>query len=155
MVATDAQLHSANLDPITSPDLLLLEFWEQGRSDQKERAVVNNEDITSNSLVYPKSAIQIALPSSTSEAPTLKVSVSNIERIIGRKVLSTKLPIICRLMEINAATPDTILRDTYDLLVLEGAEVTAESVSGNLLPQLSPLEPFPNEGVNIEFFPGL
>lgn len=154
-MTTPAELHRANSDPVPAAELLLMEFWEQGRPDNKQYAAINNEDIVSNGVTYPKSVISVALPSTGDEAPSISISVSNVDRTIGRRVLSTDRPIICRIMEINAAAPDTILKDTYDLLVLDVATVTAQTVSGSLVPQLNPQEPFPLEGVRAEYFPGL
>lgn len=154
-MTTNAELHRANSDPVATAELLLLEFWEQGRPEAKEYAAINNEDVVSNGVTYRHSSISVALPSTSDDSPSLSISVSNIERVVGRRVLSTKLPLIVRIMEINSADPDTILRDTYDMLILSDATVTAQTVSGSLVPQLDPLEPFPLEGVRAEFFPGL
>lgn len=153
-MVSSVELHRANNGTITSAYLLLVEFWELGDEATKQYAVINNEDVVSNGVTYYKSGISVNSPSSK-QGKSINISVSNINRAMGRAVLSTKQPIVCRVMEINMADPDVILKDTHDLFMLSGATVTAETVAGDLAVRWSNQEPFPNEGISDLFFPGL
>jgi len=154
MPASAADIHRAN-GTIADPYLVLLEFWEKGDAGNKIRAVLNNEDVTSNGEVYTRSAINISHPSSSAQRPTINIGVSNVDRTIGWEVLGATRPIICRIMEINYAQPDAVLRDTFDAFYIDSPTVSAEFMQGELKPIFNFDEPWPNESVNTTFFPGL
>ena len=154
MAVASAELNRANKDPIQTPYLLLLEFWIRDDEASKIRLVVNNEDVTSNSEIYSKAYIETSMPDGNNGISTVGISVSNVDRVVGWHVLNLKRPLICRVMTINAADPDTIIQDTKDVFMVYNPTIDAFKVSGELLPILRSGEPLYG-GVEDRFFPGL
>lgn len=152
---TTERLHRANASPIVDADILLLEFWEQGKKDDKLRVAINNEDVVSNGVTYPYGYVEVAAVSTDETAPSISISVSNVNRAAGRMGLAVERPIVVRMILVNSTDFDTVVADNHDMLILSNVSVSSQTVSGTLEPQLNPLEPTPNEGVNPDFFPGL
>lgn len=153
-MTTPADLERASADPIRTPYLTLVEVWPERSPSDVLYVVINNEDITSNGQVYTKGDIAISHPSASDGDISVQVVVSNIDRVLGKRLLAEKDRLIIKIMEINSAEPDTILRTTHDLFYLSGAGVDAELVSGELRSRLDMSDPY-QPGVQQNFFPAL
>ncbi len=154
MTVASAELNRINKDPIQTPYIYLMEFWVRDDESTKIRLALNNENITSNTFVYSEAHLNVSMPDGNDGISSVDISVSNIDRVIGWQVMALKEALICRVMTINSADPDTIIQDTYDGFYLSNPTIDAETVSGELLPILRYGEPIYG-GVEDRFFPGL
>lgn len=155
--------HSKQVQP--DPDLMLLEFWEEGYSNSRARAVMNNVDVIFDGNVFTRTKLEVTPPSSENEQSTTQISISNISRIAGRTVLSARGKIRVRVMWVDGEdyTIDTggtrvygsLLYDTDNMMVVDNIEANVLTVSGDLLPRAEPLMGYPFTKTSEEFFPGL
>lgn len=147
----------------TNPDLLLLEFSEQG-GDVFQRAVDNSEDVIFEGNTFVATDIGAFIPSEgdTFKAPSL--TFSNVSRAVGRAVLASETRIVCRLIHIDGAdytvsggvrTYYTAIQDTKNMVVVEDAEVDILSASGTLGAALSADLPYPFNRTHKQVFPGV
>lgn len=153
-MATEAQQHKLNRDPIEDPHLILLEFQEDGQS-AVERAVMNTEDYTWRDNLYYRSEIDIRLPISGNGQVRAELSASNVERLLGRALDAATQRINVRMILIDSAEPEPPLIDTENLLVIESASGNATEVSGQLGPRADLLEPVPFKKTTRADFPGV
>lgn len=153
-MVTDAQRHKLNLNPITDAHLVLLEFQEDG-SSLVHRACINNEAIVSNGNTYEPTNIELSLPSASSNDVFVSMTISNIDRLVGRKLSLAKRPVGVRIMLIDSSVPDTLLLDTANLIVILSASGDSESITAELGPRAPLTEPWPPQRTRKQFFPGL
>lgn len=152
MPIDDAARHKLNLDPIEDAHVILIEVQEDG-AVAVHRAAINTDDVVSNGETYVASEIIITLPSSSDEEVGVSVSMSNITREISRAVARARNRIGIRMMLIDTADPDTYLKDTGNMLILTNVSGN-ETVTGDLAPRASVLEPWPPMRTRKQFFPG-
>jgi hypothetical protein len=151
---TAAQRHKVNRDPITDAHVILLEFQEDGNSTV-HRAAINNEDVTSNGDSFVATDIEIALPNSNDQEPSVDIAMDNIDREIGKAVNRARNRVGCRIMLVDTSAPDTALMDTLNLMVISSAAGDSERVSASLGPRASLQEPWPPQRTRKQYFPGL
>lgn len=149
-----AQRHKLNRDPVRDPHVILLEFQEDGKS-MVHRAAINTEDVTWRGELYIRAAISVELPQTRDGETRAQVVLSNIERIFSRAMNAATQRINVRLILIDIAVPDVALIDTMNLLVIPSASGTATSVTGQLAPRASLLEPVPHRQTTKAEMPGV
>lgn len=152
---TDAQRHKLNRDPIRDPMLILLSFQED-KTDDVHRAAINNEDITRNGDVYSQANIGFQLPNSSSQELSIKLSMSNVSRLIGTKLNRARSMIGCNIVFVDASDLDGVpMIDTKNLLVISAAQGNTTKVSVTLGPRVSLHEPVPGKTTSKQLYPGV
>lgn len=151
---TEAQRHKVNRDPITDAHVILLEFQEDGNSTV-HRAAINNEDIESNGETFVATDIEIALPNSGDQEPSVDLSMDNIDREVGKAVNRARNRVGCRILLVDSSAPDTALMDTLNLMVISSATGDSDRISASLGPRASLQEPWPPMRTRKQYFPGL
>lgn len=149
-----AQRHKLNRDPIRDPHIILLEFKEDGRA-LVHRAAVNTEDVTWQGDLYTRAAISVELPETRDGETRAQVVMSNVERIFSRAMNAATQRINVRLILIDIGAPDVPLIDTMNLLVIPSASGSSTSITGQLAPRASLLEPVPHRQTTKQDFPGV
>ena len=153
-VPSASQRHKLNRDPIRDPHIILLEFQEDGRS-LVHRAAINTEDVEWRDETYFRAAIQVELPETRDGETRAQIVMSNIERIFSRAMNAATQRINCRLILIDIGAPELPLIDTMNLLVIPSASGTSTSITGQLAPRASLLEPVPHRQTTKQDFPGV
>jgi hypothetical protein len=151
---TDAQRHKLNRDPIRDPHIILLEFQEDGQA-AINRAAINTEDVIWNGNTYYKSSIDIQLPVTGDNETRATMTASNIDRLLSRAIDSANQRINVRMILIDYAAPETAIIDTKNLLVIPSASGDANSVTADLGPRATLLEPVPSKKTTKLEFPGI
>ncbi len=151
---TFEQRHFANRDAITTPFVTLLELREDSRS-KVIRIVENNENVTFGGETYNATEMQVQLPNSGSETPTVGLQISNVSRELGKLVSEAKNDIGCRLILINTATSDIKLVDTGNIFVLGDTVLDDRQVAGSLTVRSSFEEPTAQRRTSRLFFEGV
>lgn len=149
-----AQRHKLNRDPIRDPHIILLEFKEDGKS-MVHRAAINTENVEWRGETYVRAAIQVELPETRDGETRAQVVMSNIERIFSRAMNAATQRINVRLILIDIGAPDVPLIDTLNLLVIPSASGSSTSITGQLAPRASLLEPVPHRQTTKADFPGV
>jgi hypothetical protein len=153
-IVTSQQRAKANRDPITDPHIVLLEFWEEGRS-LIHRAAINNEDVVHLENTYQWADITISLPGSSDKASTPSLEMSNLTRIPGAAINQARGLIICRMILVDIANPDVALLDTKNMFVITQASGDSVRISADLGPRADLQEPVPFKKTSRVFFPGV
>lgn len=153
-VPSTQQRHKLNRDPIRDPHIILLEFQEDGRS-MVHRAAVNTEDVEWGGSTYVRAAISVELPETRDGETRAQLVMSNVERIFSRAMNAATQRINVRLILIDFGAPGVPLIDTMNLLVIPGASGTSTSITGQLAPRASLLEPVPHRQTTKQDFPGV
>lgn len=138
----------------TDPDIVLMEFWEQGKSN-RHRAAHNNENVVSNGEEYIASSINVTLPNASDQIQEANISISNISRIPGKAVLSAKQQLQVRLMNSSGLDRDNFLQDTLDMLVIRDVTITPISVGGTISSKADPLIAYPFSRTGYKAMPGI
>ena len=139
---------------IDEPDLMLLEFKEQG-SSFVHRAVRNNEPIVARGETYEPSNISVTIPNSGDAVQQTNISLPNSSRIPGQAVLQARRPIEVRLINSLGGDYDTFLQDTEDMFLLRDVTVDSSTVGGTLTPKADVQISVPFSRTGKEEFPGL
>src|SRR4051812_32084388 len=116
-MVTAAARHKVNLDPIRDAHIILLEVQEDGNATV-HRAAVNVDDIVSNGETYTATDINVTVPNSGDDEVSVSISMTNVDRLIGKAIGRARNRIGVRIMLIDSSAPDTLLRDSANLLVL-------------------------------------
>lgn len=153
-MVSSPELIRISSDPVLDADIVLIEMWPLRQPDDKHYVAINNEDIVSNGITYSQGWLEVSHPDGTDGDLSISIAMSNITRIPGRILAAEKDQVICRLMEVNAAEPDIILRDTHDLFFLNGGKVDAVTTSSELISRMADNEPL-QHGVTGASFPAL
>jgi hypothetical protein len=153
-VPSNDQRHKLNRDPVADPHIVLIEFQEDGRS-LVHRAAINTEDVTWRGNVYTRAAISVEMPETRDGETRAQLAMSNVDRLISRALNGATQRINVRIILIDFAAPDTPIIDTKNLLVMPSASGNSETVTGQLGPRASLLEPIPFKMTTREDFPGL
>lgn len=151
---TDAQRHKADRDPVRDPHILLLEFWEDG-GGTVERAAVNNEDVTFESNTFYRSGIEVHVPSSGENDQSASLSVSNVDRVIGRAIDRARNRINCRLIMVDVSDLSTAIIDTKNLMVIPSSSGDTVRITATLGPRAEQNEPVPFQRTTRALFPGV
>lgn len=152
---TTAQRHKLNRDPIADPQIILVEFQEDGQA-AINRAAINTENVEWNGETYYRAAIDIQLAGSGGDEARATMVASNIERLLSRAINSATQRVNVRLILIDVSTPEApALIDTENLMVIASATATAEEISADLGPRASLLEPVPAKRTTKPEFPGI
>jgi len=151
---TTAQKHKVNRDPISDAHVMLVEFQEDGQT-LVHRAAVNNEDVTHNGNVYSRSSISVNLPTSSDRDTGATLKMSNIDRVIGRTIDAATKRINARLILIDTSIPDVAIVDTGNLLIVPNAQGDSTTITMELAPRASLLEPVPFQRTTQALFPGV
>lgn len=151
---TLAQRHKVTRDPISDAHVILLEFQEDGDTTV-QRVAINNENITSNANTYTAYPVTITLPGSGDSDQSVGIEATNVDRVLGAAFAKVRTRLGCRIMLIDASAPNTLIYDTGSSLILADVTITAETVSGRLLPRAPLDEPYPWRRTTKQFFPGL
>lgn len=145
------------------PDLLLLEFYEDGGA-VVDRAVINNEDIIFYGETYVATDFSVNIPSDGEDFSAPSLSISNVDRSPGKLVLRANDRIVVRMIEVDGTdytvsggvrTYYTIKNDTKNMMVITDATADIRTISGSLGPKLSLDQPYPVPKTNAKAFPGL
>lgn len=152
--ASASQRHILNRRPLVDPHIILLEFKEDGKS-MVHRAAINTEDVEWRGESYVRAAIQVELPETRDGETRAQVVMSNIERIFSRAMNAAEQRINVRLILIDIGAPDVPLIDTMNLLVIPSASGSSTSITGQLAPRASLLEPVPHRQTTKADFPGV
>lgn len=152
---SSATRHTLNRDPIVDAHVILLEFQEDGATDVL-RVAVNNEDVVFDGQTYTRSAIQVHPPSSGGDDPTASLSVSNVDREVGKVLDACRKRINVRLMVVDTGnlTADPII-DTRNLMVIPSASGDTVQVTAQLGPRADQQEPVPFQRTTRQMFPGV
>lgn len=153
-VPSASQRHKLNRDPIRDPHIILLEFQEDGKS-MVHRAAINTEDITWRGNVYDRAAISVELPETRDGETRAQLSMSNVERIFSRALNAATQRINVRMILIDIGAPEVPLIDTMNLLVIPSASGNSSSITGQLAPRATLLEPIPHRQTTKQEFPGV
>lgn len=153
-VPTDSQRHKLNRDPVSDPHVVLLEFQEDGQSTV-HRAAINTEDVEWNGEVYYRAAISIELPTTADGETRAQIVASNIDRILSRALNAATQRINVRIILIDVSAPGIPLIDTRNLMVVPQASGNAETITGQIGPRASLLEPVPFKQTTKAEFPGI
>jgi len=159
---TDQQNFDIANETILDPNLLLMEFWQEF-SSTRHRAVKNNEDVIYAGNTYVKAAMNVTLPNSGDTQHNTSVTFSNVTRDLGKAALAAVGKIQCRLIQVdgtdftgsNPRTYNTALWDTDNMIVLSKVDINTLTISGDLVPKLDLLLPYPLVKTSAEFYPGL
>jgi hypothetical protein len=151
---TDAQRHKLNRDPIRDPHIILLEFQEDGQA-AINRAAINTEDVIWNGNTYYRSSIDIQLPVTGDNETRAIMTASNIDRLLSRALDCANQRISVRMILIDYAAPEVPIIDTKNLLVIPSASGDTNSVSADLGPRATLLEPIPFKKTTKQEFPGI
>lgn len=147
----------------TQPDLLLVEFQEDG-SGVVERAVLNNEDVIFGGNTYYAAQFDIGLPNDGETQALPSLTFSNVDREAGKLSLSAQDRISCRLIHLDGSdytvsggvrTYYTALSDTSNMMVVADVAADILNISGSLAPRLNLDLPSPLFVTNEKTFPGL
>jgi hypothetical protein len=152
---TAAINHGDGVEAQADPHLILLEFWQEGYSADRVRVAMNNEDVTHDGKTYTKSAIQFTPPKSDDKGGSRSLNISNVDRILGKKVLHSSGKIRCRFILVSRADHDVAVWDTSDLLVIYSSQVNRVFVSGDFGMKPDPQMPYPPTRTPKRFFPGV
>lgn len=153
-VPTTEQRHKLNRDPIRDPHIILLEFQEDGRS-MVHRAAINTENVEWRGNTYVRAAMLVELPETRDGETRAQIVISNVDRIFSRAMNAASQRINCRLILIDIGAPDVPLIDTMNLLVIPSASGTSTSITGQLAPRATLLEPVPHRQTTKQDFPGV
>jgi hypothetical protein len=153
-MVTSAQRHEQANQFIDTPDVTLIEFWEDG-SSQIERAALNNETITHLGNQYLPLDFGINLPSSNSAFQEVGATIPNASKIPGLAVLNARKRIQCRMIHVDGLDHDVIIWDTSDMLVFYNVKVDVLTVSGSLGAKPDGTMPYPFTYTGKKTFPGL
>lgn len=152
---TDATRHTLNRDPIAEPYLVLLEFKEDGETDIV-RVAVNNEDVTFQGEVYLKASVEVTLPSTQDGDQAATLTVSNVDRVLGKALLACRRRINVRMILVNAFDLDaTPIIDTMNLMVNPSSSVNPSIIEMSLGPRADQQEPVPFQRTTQQLFPGV
>lgn len=152
-MATAAQRHKINRDPVSDPHILLTEIEEE-HSGSPLRLAVNNEAVTSNSEEYSPAGIEFSIPGQGEEPSPPRATISNVNRAAGRAILLSRDMIMVRFMVIDVTAPDTSIIDTLDQFVITASSITAEDVSVTLGSAVDWQMPYPLMRATQANFPG-
>lgn len=136
-VLTTAQIHKQNLDPVTDPQLLLVEI-EELHSGVVHRYVRDVDDLESSvsdgvtTETWTAASIEFSWTGHGEEIRDVNITVSNVYRDAGRALILSSEPIMVRLIVIDYASPNTAMADTLDLLFIGEATIGPETVEGKL-----------------------
>lgn len=152
---TVATRHAVNRDPIRDAYVILLEFQEDGASTVL-RAAVNNEDLVYAGNTYTRSAIQVSAPSTDDNDASASLTVSNVDRQIGRALDACRRRISVRMMVIDTGNlaADPVI-DTRNLMVIPSASGNTEAITAQLGPRADQQEPVPFQRTTKGMFPGV
>ena len=151
-MVTAAQRHKLNRDPVSDPQIVLLEFQEDG-SSTVHRAAANTEDVVWQGNTYIRRQIDVELPGTSTNETRARLVTSNIDRILGRAIDAAVQRINVRLILIDFATGEALI-DTKNLMVIPSASGMVE-LSVELGPRASLLEPVPASPTTRADFPGV
>ena len=151
---TVAQRHKLNRDPIADPQIILLEFQEDGNSNV-QRAVINTEDVTWQGNVYYKASIDITFPNSGGGGVRAQMTASNVNRVLGRALNAATQRINVRLIQVDLTNPDEPMLDSKNLLIIPSASGKAATVTAELAPRASLQEPVPFKRTTKQDYPGV
>lgn len=151
---TQEQIYNQGNEFISEPELLLLQFWEEG-STVVHYAALNTENITHDGNEYVASSFELTLPDEGAEQGNVNLTIPNVERIAGRTVLSAVNKIQCRMILVDGSDHEVVISDTKNMLVLSSVTADQRSVSGTLIAKADVLLPDPLRGTSASFFPGL
>lgn len=160
MTITVAQRHAANLDPVGDPHVVLLEFSEDG-SGVTHRAAINTENVVYDGNEYVAADIAITLPSAGDAEPSVRVEMSNVDRLIGSALSFARNRVGCRMLLVTgfdtSSPPEAsdLLIDTRNLFIINSASVDSDRVSSTLGPRMSLQEPVPFRRTTRALFPGV
>ncbi len=153
-VPTSAQRHKLNRDPVTDAHVVLLEFQEDGRS-AITRLAINTEDVEHDGNTYTRASIDTQLPSTGDDDTTAQLSVSNIDRVLGRIIDAARQRINVRILFVDTAEPDVAIVDTKNLIVIQSVSGNSVRLTATLGPRVSLQEPVPFQKTTRNFFPGV
>lgn len=136
------------------PELLLFEFWEESTST-KERAVLNNENIIHNGETYYAASIDFTPPKAGENAGNASISISNVDRVIGKLINQAKRLIRVRMFVVSRDDFDEIEIDTGDLYMLTDIQVNEKTVSASITLRPDTLLESPPIKASQAFTPGL
>ena len=91
--------------------LLTLQHASMNSGNPVRLARNPSHDVISNGLTFTKSWFEIELPSDDEEPAQSRVSVHNIDGVIGRFLETLTGPINCKIQVVLASDPDTYGRD--------------------------------------------
>lgn len=146
--------HDLNRDPISNAIIFLAEFHEDGSSEYV-RLASNNEDVEFEGNVFTRSDIQITSPSSGENDPSSSLTISNVNRVVGKVIDSTERRINVRLILVDTSNLDKAILDTKNLMVIPSASGNTETITASLGPRADQQEPVPFKRTTQSEFPGL
>lgn len=118
------------------------------------RIVRNRQDVISRGDTYIAYPFTITLAGDTEEAPSARVTVSNVARSIGKALEQLITPPSATIEIVLASTPDTVER-TWSNFQLLDVSWDAFRITGTLGVQEYWNEPWPKIRVTPTRFPGL
>lgn len=153
-VPTAAQRHKLDRDPISDPHIVLLEFQEDGRTEVT-RCAINTESVVSNGNTFNRYSMQVSLPATGSGDSRASLTLSNLDRVIGRIIDAARKRISVRMMLVDSSDPDTLIVDTRNMLVLSSISGNSIQITAQVEPRVSLQEPVPLQKTTRNFFPGV
>lgn len=153
-MATAAQRANASADPVADAHVILLEFAEDGKS-AVHRAAINNEDVVFGGETYVATDIAINLPGSGDGAPSVRLEMSNLSRVVGRAINAARARIGCRILLVDMGNPSVAIIDTKNLFVLRSASGDSVRITAELGMRADLQEPVPPRRTTRAFFPGV
>lgn len=107
------------------------------------RIINDTDDMTDSSgNTWTGFPFGIRLPSSSDEFRSIKVTIQNINQVVGNFVLKANKSPTLTLELVEKSDPDNPILTAADLR-LTGVEVTDISVSGNIVSKIDPNDPWP------------
>ncbi|MBT6048741.1 MAG: DUF1833 family protein [Candidatus Scalindua sp.] len=153
MAITDTTKQQAFLRETSDVFLILLTVSHADISDIN--LVNNNENITSNSVVFTAMPFTITLPDSKENAPPRStVTIDNVSREISTHIRNITTPPTITISVIRAAAPDT-LEITFAPLTLRNVHWDFTTLSGELVGENMEAEPYPAGQMSPAFFPSI
>lgn len=136
---------------------LLLRIFPYGETDPANayRLVQDNEDLTSNGLVYTALGFDLTLPQEDGDSlPSVNLEIDNVGQDLAVPLVQNTDPLTVELEIVLKSEPDTVLAGPWQFLAAN-TSVSAQSIALQLRYEDMLNEAFPCVRMTPENFPGL